>query len=541
MAIKQYEPGQVKNENLPSVRFTAGASPDMFGAAQAQQIKQVGAAIGDASNTLAYLAKESQRKRDTAVVRDTFNQAQDEALQYSTSVFQQKGKDAIDSYEDARKAFSEMRKRYSQDMKDTRQRELFDASFDSIQRQHLNAIMDHQEKQRQIFETETLDAENKMAHDMAVAYRNRAQDIRLSEETISANTAFKYRGMGDTVIKQKTKEAMHAMHADIIDAFIKDGQPDTAGDYVKKNRDRFNEAMLPEIEDKIKKSGDNKWILETAVNLNGSGKSLEDQLVEVDKAGKGRDIETVEKLRQEVKQRYSDMEKIKNARIRETVEAEWDKLFADPYNYRIPQELPANEQTAMLNYRRSLLNDAVLARGVDIPANGDSPLLKELMTLPPEKFAAINLSQFSDRLSSQEYRQAAQMQRNARLDLGSAKSQEYFRARSMASQAKDAIEGMKYFDTKKTGGKMHASQFYQQFDAAINLIDPKERTTEAIDEILKKMLAPVSGVRGAKFSYELAYTGSGTYHIGQKIRVDGKVYRVTGGDLDNDPDLEEIK
>lgn len=541
---------QEENAALPGSRFSASATKESFGGGQAQQLTNIGTAMQNTAEQVQKMAVESQARRDKALTRDVLVQAQTEALEYSKGVYSRQGKDAIDSYPAAQQDFAKMRQKYSRMLENDTQRDLFNTSFDGVALSHASAILDHQEKERKRFEEETLDAQNKTAHDTAVAYRNRAEDISQAEMTILANTAFKYRPLGVDVAKLKQKEALHALHADIVDAFIKDDQPETAIEYIKNNRDRFNEAKLPEIEATAVKAGKNKWAYETAVSLNASGKSLEEQLAAVDSFIKDKDADTVEKLRAEVKQRYEDKIKIDDAKTKQAVEAEWDKMLADPYNYRVPQFLPADAQTSMLTYRRKVLDDAVLARGVDVPRTNNSDTMAQLKLLHPTELAKIDRTKIANELNAEEYREFVQLQNNARLDEKSADKEKFYKVRNVTQQGEDAISGIKAFkvstdqtDRKNAPAKELRNQYYEYFEKRVNLIPEEKRTTDEIAKITKDMLSPVIGLEsyGIRFKFQLAYKTSKQFKAGQKFSVGADRWAIKSVDASNDPEIDKIQ
>ena len=71
----EYEPGRITPRPLPSARLSAGATPGAFGATEARQIADAGAALGDVSDLGAQVALSQQKKYNSTTSRDVLNNA----------------------------------------------------------------------------------------------------------------------------------------------------------------------------------------------------------------------------------------------------------------------------------------------------------------------------------------------------------------------------------------------------------------------------------------------------------------------------------
>lgn len=509
MAISTYSGQKVKNTDLPSARFSPNATAAAFGGNQGEALTKAGAALQSFGGDMVKVVAESKEKRDKSIARDALNQAEMEAMQYSLGVYNKKGKDAIDSFSFASKDLDGIRAKFSKALENDQQRELFELSFGDSLRGHLKTIYKHQEDQRTEYENATIDAQNKTAQDKAVAYRNSPQVTKEALNTIAANTAYKYRGMGEEVIKQKIGEAQHTLNASIVDAYASENNIEAAIKYLEANKAGFNPTKYPEIEAKLKKQNEIGWIQKRAIELNNSGLSLEEQLAEADKT---KDTNLVGKLRDAVKERYKDQEDFYKAKRKIFVESEMDKMLQDPTNYRPPQGVSAKELEDLTALYKKFNDknkaEAFLRYGAKNAAAGNGKntvLYNELAALSPVELSAMDLGEFAGKLSMDEWKSIRDLQKLSRLPDSDPNKQKLFRTRSIKEQAKTAITGISDLDPKKgpeQEGRL--SKFYEQLDAQVNLLPEEQRTSENIGKIIKTLKEPVT-VKGAKYRFELPY------------------------------------
>lgn len=378
--VQTYDQGQVKARPLPASRFDANATADSFGGGKAKDLTTLGNALqsagNDGGNAVVKYAAESKDRKDKAFVRDALNSAQSDARVFMADLNRpERRQDATEAYNLSSKELAAIRKKYSSNLKDPRQRDLFTASFDEVMNSHLDRASSLQEKSRVEFEKITIDAQNQTAVDDAVAARTDINEINRSEFTIRANARYKTRGLPEDVRKRAEQEEVNNLHSSILSALAQDS-PVAAKDYLEKNKDKFTQgAAFVEKQKELTEKAFEFTVRQKAVEFSNSGLSLEDQFKEVDKI---QDPKMADELRKRVKEKYDDKKLAAEAQAKQVLTDEWQKLTQDPRGYQIPYEkfTDKKEWEAMEAYKRAALNGYSEA--------SDIPLLIQLGTASDE-------------------------------------------------------------------------------------------------------------------------------------------------------------
>ena len=499
MEIPTYGNQQVKNAPVARVRYSAQASPESFGAGQARDIQDLGAAMGKAGDAYSEYKLRSQQRTNKAIVRDSLNSAREEMRQYMSGVYRRRGKDAITVETEAAQELQKIRGKYLEQLKDDQQRDFFTPSFDGLMQGHLDRAMAHQEEQRMEFERLTWDAENQNAIEDAVSARTDPKAIKDAEFTIVANTKASLYGAGEEITKKAVEDAVHNLHASVLSALTQDA-PKAAQGYMTEHWDKFN----PRVRDELKKDIDSQvakaWVRDTAVILFNSGRSLPEQLEEVDKI---KDVEKANALRNALVEMDDERQKVKKMKNRELYEGEFDKLFSDPVSYQVPLHLNATEQEKLYNMRKKLIEDNVASKGAGAKPATNWAHYEELMTMSDSDLAKADIPSYD--LAPPEFKSLIKMQREARKDGGAT------RLRKPLQQLQDAIAGMPEFQVTKKKGKVdkkgqqaaiRRNKLISAFSNAINAMPEEQQTEDAINKLVyKDLLAPVtdSGVPGWPF------------------------------------------
>lgn len=351
--VRTYET-QVSPNPLPNVRFSPNATADSFGGGKAKQISQLGAGLQNLGEGLgkvgAVFAARSQERKDKALVRNSLNQAESDMRVFEGDLNRPENREkAIDAYGSAQKELTEMRKRYSAQFKNERQRDLFTASFDS----QMNGVLDRafalQEKSRVEFDQLTRDAQNASAVDNAVAARTDANAIKNSEITIVANTSAATVGLPKDVRQKAIADARHNLHASVYSALLND-DPRAAQGYLEANKDKFHGAAY----ENLKKEADDKaftWqAREDAGKLINAG--LTDTQIE-EEIAKIKDPKKAEAISTEVKRKLEDRNLAREIQQKENAYSSWQGVINGgdiPYG-----KLSGTEVKAMENYKRAAL------------------------------------------------------------------------------------------------------------------------------------------------------------------------------------------
>lgn len=508
MAIKPYGSQKIENQELPSARFAGGATSASFGGGQAAELQKTGSDIQDTSQTMAWVAKREQDALDTAMARDALVNAHQEASIYTEDYFQKKGKDALDGYEVARQKFTEMAKKHSKKL--TReQKEKFDASFNSDVMSKLDGIYRHQKNQEKEFVKNTRDAENFNNTRDAVTFRYDPDVVAQKKNDIVLNVAAnaKDNGASPEMIKAEVLKATNALHTEVVESLISDGSYGLAQKYISDNKTELDSTVLPELEAKIKKLGDESFVQSSILTIGNSGLSIEDQLKEAEKLAQNNErVDLADDLREGLIKYKKDMDDIKEAKEKEAYGGEVRKALTDP-KYKIPTWINDPEKINFLNkvredFRKYNKHMAGVS-GISLP---DSTALKnEILSKPANEFVSIDFwnPEYANQLNPADMKELMDLQSEVR----SGKNDKYFRLMTISQQAEKAIAGFKDISDKNNKNAIvKANRFYQQFEQAVNMLPAEKRTYDEINKITKTLLSPVS-VRGAKYRFELPYLG----------------------------------
>ena len=535
-----YQPGQVKRQNLPSVRISTRATPASFGGARAEQIGAFGASLSQVSAVATNLTIQSQEKKNRTLARDYYNQASRELNNWlTTDLYGREGEEALDAYDVAAKKVEEFRKKYVAKLKNNRQQELFNASYDSLSAGHLNRAIGFQEQQRSKHELNTIAAENLLEIETAVDNRTDPEAVKAAEKTILINTLYVNKGASPEVKEKAVAEANNTLYNSVLDALINDS-PGAAFSFYQINKDKFSPIMQVKLEAELKELTEAETVRNAATVISNSGLSIEDQLAEVDKI---KDADIAAKVRSQVKNRNNEKALISKANAKQLLDDEWTRLLQNPRQYDIPQSLPANVQKDMRTFQDQAAKEWAFERGVGPGAVTDWLLYNDLMSMSDEEFAKEDMTEHITSFTPVHYKQLVDRQRGARFPTGSAKKNKATRVRTIQQQAKAAISGMADFDTRTRKGKRkkedevldateRTNRYYEQLADALATIPEEEQTEERLGRLTDHLLSPVTIRRGIKFTPFIPGT---PFHKIPYPSLGDKIYRFEM------PYLEDIK
>ena len=434
----------------------------------------------------------SQDRADRAAVRDRLSTARKELRELTGAYYRLQGEAAANIYPDAEKALTEVRKKHTQEIKDPRQKELFDASYDSLAEGHLNRIYSFQEQQRVVWEKETRDAENMNAIEDAAAAWTDPAAIRDAELTVKFNTAANLKGMGDKVIKKGIEDATHLLHTEVLKK-VGAYSPQAALDYIKQYGDRIKPVEREVLKQQLQLKADIVWARDKALELANSGKTFEEQLAAADAE---KDANKAAELKENLRSIRTDRENAKKEAATARYETEVDALWKDPKGYKIPMDLDAKTQTELYNLQRKFKTDA----GVSAVAT-DWDTYYRLKSMPVEEFKKVDLMKYKDSLNATELKELMKDQTARGTKVGEAKGlrTSYQTAVASIKNMKDFSESTKLSAAKLQENGARRQQFFSAFETQLAKIPVEERTEQKELEIIKTLLAPVMD-RGNKYN-----------------------------------------
>lgn len=490
--VPTYTPGQIKEKKMPGVRFSANATGASFGGNTARDLGNLGDALTQAGNVAMHHAALENQKLSKAHARDAlvrFKQEADDFLfgdgKENRGLYSKQGKDASNATGEAEKAFSELRKKYVQELKDDYTRELFDASADSYVSGNMRSIHKFRSSQIEKFHVATLDAQNKHFADTAMKNRMNPQMIKESQEGIVANVQAKYKGYGKDVIDAAIIQEKNNLHSNILGAHANES-PRLAMDYLNANWEDFDPKNRAALKEKLNDMVENEWVRDKAMALDAL--PLEKAMAQVDKV---KDADKAAKLRRLVKDRYSEKQMLKSLEDKQVLESETDVLFsafqkddlAALKAYKTPMSAPGKDQEHLYALKQKFLRDALAKKGIGTKTQTNLVVWSRLEDMSIDDLRQVDLKQYIPDLNAADYKALFKKQRDGK---GSKVTSPY-------QQLKIAVKDMGEFDPKDEEGSQNLNRLIGQMRTRLEAIPQKEITEEKIHDIIyKELLAPAN-------------------------------------------------
>lgn len=514
---------RVQESASPRVRFTPDATPSAFGGAQAQGISQLAQGLGAVTDAL----RESEFNRDKALVRDELNNVRSEARTFMADVYSRKGKDAINVYPEVQKQLDEYKKARLKKLTTPQQQEMFNTNYYTLMNGHLDRAIAFQEDARKKFEIETLQAENENAINDAVSARTDKKEILKAELEIEANTRQANKGQSADIIKNSVSEAVHNLHATVLEALAQDS-PKAAAGYLAENKDKFDPKYAARTEAQLREKVKEIDIRDTAIAISSTG-TLEEQLSRVDKIA---DMDKATKVRRLVKERYNEKVNIQKAQAKQRIDSEADKIYKNPFGYRLNvSEFSASEQDYLYNLQQRIKNDKIAEQGGGSKSRTQPDVYMDLMTMPVDDLRKQDLKKYVNKLSSSDFEEIFKRQRDGD------------KYTNQMTTLKTAISGMDDFKIpsgrRSNSGKakeaaLRKTRLIAAFQNRLNNVPVDQQTPDKINDIIyKELLAPVDpGIfSGEIYRFEIPYL--------EDKKKDKYIRSILPESIDFDPDNVE--
>jgi len=473
--VPQYQ-RQVQLDKAPvmSARYSANANASNFGGVQASQLGDVADALGSvAKATSAY--DRYRDRQDATLARDKKNEVETNIFQYFESdIYNRSGKNAFNTAEDADKYMDELSRDASKNSENDNQKEYFKASFSDMTKSYMARALSHQEDQKRQYEVATLDAENQTSVDVAVSNKD-ADAIKNMVETITANTSYKYAGSSKDVVNSKIAEELNLAHTEVLRSIAKDS-PQSAREYLKTHWDSFNPVLRDKLRGEVESMAEVQDLKDKAADL--SALSLDDALAEADKI---KDPDKSAKLKRMLKDNYAEKNMLEDMKAKKIFEGEVDKVFKDPFGYKLPLDLSAKDQEHLYNLQKKMRGEQLGGAQTD-----NLVLYSKLKAMSPDEFKKTDLTKYISQFKGSTMKQLMDEQR---------KGTRSFHVVRPYQQAQIAIKGLSEFNVKKKGDEASArtNKFIGALRERLDSIPEAERTEDMVNNIIyKDLLKPVS-------------------------------------------------
>lgn len=507
----------VENTAMPSVRFTGGANADMFGAAEARQIGQLGNALGNVAEVVIKKNAEAERQKIIASSRDGYNSAAAEARAFASTVYSKKGKDAATAGEEMTKGLDEIRKRYEGNFKSQEEKNAFTAMFDSDRNLHMNKAYAHQDNQVAEWNKASQVALQTGLMEDAQQYFNDPKVVgekeSLFKQTVDKEAADA--GMDDAQKKQLMERRVDEFHTGIMNRIAQDSTIE-ALKYMDENKDKFDRQTFVEKRATVEKSAKGEQALTTALQLSKSGMPIEDQLAEVDKI---KDPNVAAATRKLVVERHEENKKIEKAKDEAYVDSEVNKLIQNPQGYRLPPFAPEKLATFVATHRKKLIDEAT-GKYAQESVNTDWKLYHDL-GMSIKNGENPDLLKYRDNFKNEDFKALMSMKLAMQKPEGQKKANALFTRHEIVSKALSSLPENQFDPKKGPDNATRYNRLTTQLMYALDKIPDEKFTPELVDNTVKGLMNKVivgHNWYGDKkvYQFEVGYQSDSERAIAQK-------------------------
>lgn len=474
--VPVYDQNVVRQAAIPGVGAGPSAGAESFGARTGRSLQQFGAGVMD----LAALMQVRKEKAEQVQTRSLLNQAQLDAMEsMKGNVLSRKGLEAVDADQVATQAMDDIRKKYVQQLKSERQRQMFEASFGEIATSNIAHAMGHRDAEVDKAQAETRASHNQLAVDNAAFYRD-ANSIQQAEATISYNTAADLRGMGEDTIRLQTSKAIAAMHSQVIsDIYTGDG-PEKAKAYLEAHGSKFAPEQAEKIRKAIEKDLAQKQAETVAAGI--SGKSLEEQANAIAGIKDADQKKEVERLVSIDNANRDAAAKQKAQQAQESRRSSWLDTLAKNPKAVVPANVPVEDRVWM----QAQQDDVVRRMGTGEKKATDWRVYDHVRAaiLKNPDAPEANAINFADKLEDGQMKQLIDMRQDAQnVAAGGKAKPEYLKLQSDMEVIDGAL--LAHGVGKKTDPVRYAS-LVSKIEREVNKRKPKDR--EQFERVLGDLL-----------------------------------------------------
>ncbi len=275
-------PGSGSDQNVTQM---PNASPDSFGAVQAQELGQVGAAGLSTGRDLINAGAQQQDMVNRAKVRDILSQAQNASFDYVTdNVLSKKGNEAIGLQQPTQDMLKQIQGTYSSSLDNPAQKQLFNQLFPEVYNHADNLTRRHIAEQTQVYNQETLTASKGAAVNAAMVDYNNPAAIQEAETTIVADNNALHAGF-PAEQQYANQQEISKLHSDIASTMASNN-PAAAAVYIRQNQAKILPDQFKTLSQTI-----NNQLVTTAANKSASTLSQLDPTTALATANKIEDPE----------------------------------------------------------------------------------------------------------------------------------------------------------------------------------------------------------------------------------------------------------
>jgi hypothetical protein len=474
----------------------------------------------------------TEKIRDDGVVKDTLSKMETEANVFKAAQFAKKGSAAMETATAMHNGMEAIEKQYTENVKMTpdvnrRVRE----GFLPTKKFAISSGYTHQVQQTEAYKKASLLSNMKTNTDSAVQARLSPDEVSRLEVAVleDAWELFSMDFGGDATTKegkeiwnQAALKATTQFHTRIVDTMQVEDSPSQALLYLESHKRKIDPGTFVRYEAELTRDADSEAVYTAATAVHTSGMDLDQQLKNIDKIPKFTNKQKQQSKDLAIKM-YNQKASIAEVRRKEAVEEESQKIeklsAASLRIYKPSPKFHSDDEKELVDFADNVLNSKLAEQGIGPAVKSDQVMLFKLQSMPIADLSNVNL------------RDPKYLSNILRKDLNALEAdQKEYRAgvlktdslgtRTIRQQASDRIKDLDEFRvTSKTTNQerrlrtQREGRFYEQFDARLLSLDPTQRTTSNVKEIIDDLLLPVdlgwgwtTGPHGKIYSFELPYT-----------------------------------
>lgn len=199
--IPDYQTNTVHNSDLPASRFSANASADSFGGADAEALGRVAQGASNLGGSLLDIGLTEQDKTNHDVARGQVNSARLELNQYAQSEYAKAGSDAFGASQRIQAQAQKIQEKYNGALTTSAQQDIFKNAFTTYSDEHVMRAQNFEQEQKKVYRSETLNQASDIDSQDIQAHMNDPAFVSRRLFDIEQNVKAEYAGHGDVAMR----------------------------------------------------------------------------------------------------------------------------------------------------------------------------------------------------------------------------------------------------------------------------------------------------------------------------------------------------
>jgi hypothetical protein len=248
--IPTYDVGQVRNNALPESRQSANATAGSFGAADAQNLQELGREglrMGSAMNRIAV---DEIDRNNRMMARNAVNEAEAQARAfYSQNVATKQGQDAFGATDTTQGFFEKLAKDMDKKLPNGAAREIFQSHFQDLHSRYMARSFDHSFAEKKKFEMQTIEGDN--ANMVQRVIEGSMKDDEMAKG-VEANIRYAMQGQPKELVDAKVREALTGSIGNVAETLAQTN-PDAADALLKAHQEKLDGKFVAMQSERFKK------------------------------------------------------------------------------------------------------------------------------------------------------------------------------------------------------------------------------------------------------------------------------------------------